>query len=67
MDMKLTPQQAKVMEWLRQHGTIDSRTAAMELYILDLPKRISELTRLGIEFDKARSGKVTRYKLREAS
>ncbi len=64
--VKLSPQQRKVVSYAVYYGAIDSRTAAMALYVMDLPKRISELERMGFKFKRVKVGKVTNYSVEEA-
>jgi len=53
-------QKQKVLDWLLIHGELTTRTAVIELNIMCLPKRISELRNDGyiitIEYRTARSG-----------
>lgn len=45
--IKLTRQQIRVLEYIAEHGSITSLSAQRELGIISLPKRISELRKLG--------------------
>ena len=45
--IKLSPQQSRVLEYMKANGSITTLQAYNDLGIVCLPKRISELTRLG--------------------
>lgn len=45
--IKLTKQQIRVLEYIAEHGSITSKAAYDDLGIVSLPKRVSELRRLG--------------------
>lgn len=65
--VKLSPQQRKVVSYAQYYGSVDSRSAALYLYVMDLPKRISELeAEKGFKFKRTKVGKVTNYSVEEA-
>ena len=45
--IKLTKQQIRVLEYIAEHGSITSLDGQRDLGILDVPKRVSELRKLG--------------------
>lgn len=61
--MAKVSQNAKVLEWLRTHGELTTRTAVTELNIMSLPKRIEELRKsgIGIRMDYRRTANGSRY------
>lgn len=51
-DRNTRPTQCKrVMQYLTNYGTITSAEAFIDLGIMDLPKRISELRQRGVEIE----------------
>lgn len=51
-DKNTRPTQCKrVMQYLTNYGTITSAEAFIDLGIMDLPKRISELRQRGVKID----------------
>ena len=63
--VKLSPQQRKIVAYCKRYGSIDTRTATTELYILSWTRRKTELERMGFKFRKNRIGKVTTYSIEE--
>lgn len=57
----MTAQQTRVMDFIKQNGSITSWDAAIDLGIMDLPKRICELRDAGVKFNKKRETSKNRY------
>lgn len=45
-------QKARVLDYIKKHGSIDRKAAYEELGIFELPARICDLQREGYEFEK---------------
>lgn len=60
MSKKIT-QRDRVLQYIRDFGSITSWQAYAELGITQLATRISELKQQGYEFDKERVGTTNRY------
>lgn len=54
-------QRERIMQYLRDEGSITRAEAFSELGIVELPARICELERLGFEFGKETIRKKNRY------
>lgn len=57
----MTAQQTRVMDFIKQNGSITSLDAVLNLGIMDLPKRICELRDAGVKFNKKRETSKNRY------
>ena len=57
----MTAQQLRVMNFIKHHGSITSWDAAIDLGVMDLPKRICELQNAGFKFNKKRETSKNRY------
>lgn len=63
-EIKLKPQQQRIIDYITAFGGITSLQAYNDLGITTLPSRISELRRLGYSIDKKRITVRNRFKER---
>lgn len=54
-------QRTRVLNYMREFGSITSKDAFVDLGIMDLPKRISELRQSGVEIDGTSESAKNRY------
>ena len=57
----LSPQQSRVLSWLTIRGPLSSAGAMTQIGVCDLPKRVSELRRLGYPIAGTRIESTDRY------
>lgn len=56
----LTPQARKVLQHLRQHGSLTQRSALIDLGVMALPRRIADLKEAGFDVVSVREkNKIT--------
>ena len=59
--MAMENQRTRVLNYMREFGSITSKDAFVDLGIMDLPKRISELRQSGVEINGTPESAKNRY------